>query len=37
VAIGDEIGTSVGHDFPRALEAIREAEANADLVIVVIH
>ena len=37
VAIGDEIGTSVGHDFPRALEAIREAGANADLVIVVIH
>jgi len=37
VAIGDEIGTSVGHDFPRALEAIREAEASADLVIVVIH
>ena len=37
VAIGDEIGTSVGHDFPRALRAIREAEANADLVIVVIH
>ncbi|HET8526025.1 MAG TPA: CapA family protein [Actinomycetota bacterium] len=37
VAVGDEIGTSVGHDFPRALAAIREAEANADLVIVVIH
>ena len=37
VAIGDEIGTSVGHDFPRALRAIREAEGNADLVIVVIH
>jgi poly-gamma-glutamate capsule biosynthesis protein CapA/YwtB (metallophosphatase superfamily) len=37
VAIGDEIGTSVGHDFSRALRAIREAEANADLVIVVIH
>lgn len=37
VAIGEEIGTSVGHDFSRALDAIREAEANADLVIVVIH
>ena len=37
VAFGDEIGTSVGPDFPRALAAIREAEANADLVIVVIH
>ncbi len=37
VAVGDEIGTAVGHDFPRALRAIREAEANADLVIVVIH
>ncbi|HET9248727.1 MAG TPA: CapA family protein [Actinomycetota bacterium] len=37
VAVGDEIGTSVGHDFGRALRAIREAEANADLVIVVIH
>lgn len=37
VAIGDEPGTAVGHDFPRALRAIREAEANADLVIVVIH
>jgi Bacterial capsule synthesis protein PGA_cap len=37
VAIGNEIGTSVGHDFSRALEAIHEAEANADLVIVVIH
>jgi Bacterial capsule synthesis protein PGA_cap len=37
VAVGDEIGTSVGHDFPRALRAIREAEANADLVIVAIH
>jgi hypothetical protein len=37
VAEGDEIGTAVGHDFPRALRAIREAEANADLVIVVIH
>jgi poly-gamma-glutamate capsule biosynthesis protein CapA/YwtB (metallophosphatase superfamily) len=37
VAAGDEIGTSVGHDFPRALSAIREAEAKADLVIVVVH
>ena len=37
VAVGDEIGTSVGRDFSRALRAIREAEANADLVIVVIH
>jgi len=37
VAEGNEIGTAVGHDFPRALRAIREAEANADLVIVVIH
>jgi poly-gamma-glutamate synthesis protein (capsule biosynthesis protein) len=37
VAVGEEIGTSVGPDFPRALAAIREAEANADLVIVVIH
>jgi Bacterial capsule synthesis protein PGA_cap len=37
VAVGDEIGTAVGRDFPRALRAIEEAEANADLVIVVIH
>lgn len=37
VAVGDEIGTSVGHDFWRALGAIREAEAHADLVIVSIH
>jgi hypothetical protein len=37
VAVGNEPGTSVGHDFPRALRAIREADANADLVIVVIH
>jgi len=37
VAVGDEIGTSVGRDFSRALRAIRQAEANADLVIVVIH
>jgi len=37
VADGDEIGTAVGHEFGRALRAIREARANADLVIVVIH
>lgn len=37
VAVRDRPGTSVGHDFPRALRAIREAEANADLVLVVIH
>ncbi len=37
VANGDEIGTSVGHEFPRALRAIREAEERADLVIVAIH
>src|SRR5262245_2469755 len=37
VAVGDEIGTAVGHDFPRALEAIEEAAERADLVIVVIH
>jgi hypothetical protein len=37
VATGDEPGTAVGHDFPRALAAIREADANADLVIVAIH
>ena len=37
VADGDEIGTAVGHEFSRALRAIREAEDRADLVIVVIH
>jgi poly-gamma-glutamate synthesis protein (capsule biosynthesis protein) len=37
VAEGERPGTAVGHDFPRALRAIREAEANADLVLVVIH
>lgn len=37
VAVGNEPGTSVGHDFPRALRAIREAAAHADLVVVVIH
>ena len=37
VSEGDEIGTAVGHDFRRALRAIREAESSADLVIVVVH
>jgi poly-gamma-glutamate synthesis protein (capsule biosynthesis protein) len=37
VATGDRPGTAVGHDFDRALDAIREAEANADLVLVTIH
>jgi poly-gamma-glutamate synthesis protein (capsule biosynthesis protein) len=37
VAVGDNPGTAVGHDFARALRAIREADANADLVIVTIH
>jgi poly-gamma-glutamate synthesis protein (capsule biosynthesis protein) len=37
VAVGDRPGTAVGHDFPRALRAIREADANADLVLVMIH
>lgn len=37
VADGDEIGTAVGHEFSRALRAIREAEERADVVIVVIH
>ncbi len=37
VAIGNRPGTAVGHDFPRALRAIREAAANADLVLVAIH
>jgi poly-gamma-glutamate synthesis protein (capsule biosynthesis protein) len=37
VATADEPGTAVGHDFPRALAAIGEAAAHADLVIVVIH
>jgi poly-gamma-glutamate synthesis protein (capsule biosynthesis protein) len=37
VAVGDRPGTSIGHDFPRALRAIREADANADLVLVTIH
>ncbi len=37
VAMGDRPGTAVGHDFPRALRAIRRAEVRADLVVVVIH
>lgn len=37
VAVGEEIGTAVGHDFSRALGSIEEAEERADLVIVVIH
>jgi poly-gamma-glutamate synthesis protein (capsule biosynthesis protein) len=37
VAVGDRPGTAVGHDFPRALRAIREAERRADLVLVTIH
>jgi hypothetical protein len=37
VAVGARPGTAVGHDFPRALRAVRQAEANADLVIVTIH
>jgi poly-gamma-glutamate synthesis protein (capsule biosynthesis protein) len=37
VAEGDRPGTAVGHDFPRALRAIRAAEAAADLVLVTIH
>jgi poly-gamma-glutamate capsule biosynthesis protein CapA/YwtB (metallophosphatase superfamily) len=37
VATAEGPGTAVGHDFGRALRSIREAEANADLVIVVIH
>lgn len=37
VAVGNRPGTAVGHDFPRALRAIREAAANADVVLVVIH
>jgi hypothetical protein len=37
VAIGDRPGTAVGHDFPRAVRAIRRAEARADLVVVTIH
>jgi poly-gamma-glutamate synthesis protein (capsule biosynthesis protein) len=37
VATEDRPGTAVGHDFERALDAIREAEANADLVLVTIH
>jgi poly-gamma-glutamate capsule biosynthesis protein CapA/YwtB (metallophosphatase superfamily) len=37
VAVGNEPGTAVGHDFGRALRAIRLAERNADLVVVTIH
>lgn len=37
VAIGGNPGTAVGHDFDRALRAIREADSNADLVLVTIH
>lgn len=37
VAVGKEVGTAVGHDFPRALRAIREAARNADLVVVTVH
>jgi poly-gamma-glutamate synthesis protein (capsule biosynthesis protein) len=37
VAGPDEPGTAVGHDFPRALAAIRAADREADLVLVVIH
>ena len=37
VATADSPGTAVGHDFARALAAIREAERNADLVLVTIH
>jgi poly-gamma-glutamate synthesis protein (capsule biosynthesis protein) len=37
VAVGERPGTAVGHDFPRALRAIRRAERAADLVVVAIH
>ena len=37
VATEDRPGTAVGHEFGRALRAIREAEAEADLVLVTIH
>jgi poly-gamma-glutamate synthesis protein (capsule biosynthesis protein) len=37
VAVANEPGTAVGHDFDRALRAIRLAERNADLVVVTIH
>ena len=37
VADGNEVGTAVGHDFPRALRAIRQAAAKADLVVVMLH
>jgi poly-gamma-glutamate synthesis protein (capsule biosynthesis protein) len=37
VATEERPGTAVGHEFDRALRAIREAEAHADLVLVTIH
>jgi poly-gamma-glutamate synthesis protein (capsule biosynthesis protein) len=37
VAAADRPGTAVGHEFGRALAAIAEAEAGADLVLVTIH
>jgi poly-gamma-glutamate synthesis protein (capsule biosynthesis protein) len=37
VATEDRPGTAVGHEFGRALRAIRQAETNADLVLVTIH
>lgn len=37
VAVGRRAGTAVGHDFPRALRAIRRAERSSDIVVVVIH
>jgi Bacterial capsule synthesis protein PGA_cap len=37
VATADKPGTAVGHDFSRALASIQEADANADLVIVMLH
>jgi poly-gamma-glutamate synthesis protein (capsule biosynthesis protein) len=37
VATANKPGTAVGHDFRRALAAIHDADANADLVIVMLH
>jgi poly-gamma-glutamate synthesis protein (capsule biosynthesis protein) len=37
VAVGDRPGIAVGHDFGRALRAIRIADAHEDIVLVVIH
>jgi poly-gamma-glutamate synthesis protein (capsule biosynthesis protein) len=37
VAVGNEPGTAVGHDFSRAVRTIREAAVDADLVVVMIH